>query len=269
MLSRTILKMRTHNRIIIAHHLVLTLYGHWPPNDIRGSGSTDFHDEKFAALGPIHRVGGRKPNHLQPTRAELREYHKQVEPLLNFPIFWIDHATRQVIAVAFGHVIRKQKYTCYACAIMKNHMHLVIRRHRDDYQTMFWNFANAAAEALRAYSPLNLEPNHPIFAQRPYSSYCYTPEDLSDRIGYVNENPQKEGLPPQQYDFITPYDNWPHNKRAPNSPQTPHRLVSSHARRTCLDTSVTARRQSRASNPCRVAFSLRHSFTRQLPNNRQ
>ena len=32
---------RTHPRIIIAHHLVLTLYGHWLSNDLRGSGSTE------------------------------------------------------------------------------------------------------------------------------------------------------------------------------------------------------------------------------------
>ncbi len=28
---------------VIAHHLIWTLYGHWLPNDLRGSGSTEFH----------------------------------------------------------------------------------------------------------------------------------------------------------------------------------------------------------------------------------
>ena len=42
---------RRTRRQIIAHHLILTLYGHWPPNDLRGSGSEDFYDKKFAPLG--------------------------------------------------------------------------------------------------------------------------------------------------------------------------------------------------------------------------
>lgn len=206
--------MRTHQRIVIAHHLILTLYGHWPPNDPRGSGSLDFHDDKFAALGPIHR--GRRPAHLQPSRPELRAFHQQVEPLLNFPIIWLDHATRQVVADAFAQVVRCEKYTCYACAVLRNHAHLVIRRHRDDYQTMVAKLTAAAAEALRAFAALQLAPDHPVFSQRPYSTYCYTPEDVRERIDYVLRNPAKEGLAPQQWrgDFVLPYDDWPFHKRA-------------------------------------------------------
>ena len=43
---------------VIAHHLIWTLYGHWLPNDPRGSGSRELLDEKFAPLGEIHH--GRK-----------------------------------------------------------------------------------------------------------------------------------------------------------------------------------------------------------------
>ncbi len=196
--------------MVIVHHLILTLYAHWPPNDPRGSGSLEFYDDKFAPLGPIHH--GRNPKHLQPSRAELRAFHKQVEPILNFPIFWLDDATRQVLSEAFGEVVRKEKYTCYACAILKNHAHLVVRRHRDDYQTMFAKLSAAGAAALRSYTPLQLAENHPVFSQRPYSAYCYTPVDVRARIDYVNENPEKEGLEPQQFDFVESYDNWPEHK---------------------------------------------------------
>lgn len=33
--------LRTHSRYIIAHHLILHGYGHWLPNDPRGSGSRE------------------------------------------------------------------------------------------------------------------------------------------------------------------------------------------------------------------------------------
>ena len=203
--------MRTHSRIIAAHHLILTLYGHWPPNDLRGSGSHKFYDDKFAPLGPIHR--GRKPAHLQPSRAELRAYHKEIAPILNFPVIWLDDATRQVVAGAFEQVVREERYTCWACAILRNHAHLVIRRHRDTYQVMCSKLMNAAAQALRAFAPPQshgVAANHPVFSQRPYSAYCYSRDDISARIEYVNENPHKEGLPPQQYAFVKEYDGWPH-----------------------------------------------------------
>ncbi len=116
-------------RRVIAHHLTFTLYGHWGTNDPRGSRSELFIDRKFKPLGPIHH--GRKPKHLQPTRSELRQYHDNAAHLLNFPVLWLNtKARRQMIAEAFGKCIRRNKYTCYACAVLSNHAHLIILQKR-------------------------------------------------------------------------------------------------------------------------------------------
>lgn len=207
--------LRTHQRIILAHHLIITLYGHWPPNDLRGSGSTDFYDDKFEQLGPIHH--GRKPPEEQPTRDELRAFHKNVEPLLNFPTFWIDDAKRQVITDAFREAIRRNRYTCYACAICSNHMHLVIRKHSDVFEDMWRNLTDAARAALIASHPNEISAAHPVFAQRPYGVFIYTPVGIRDRIKYAEDNPEKEGLARQTFDFVTPYDGWPFNKKRKQS----------------------------------------------------
>jgi hypothetical protein len=45
--------MRTHDRIIIAHHLVMTLYGHWLSNDPRGSGSQEIRKDELKDLGQL------------------------------------------------------------------------------------------------------------------------------------------------------------------------------------------------------------------------
>lgn len=34
------------------------------------------------------------------------------------------------MAKSFGEVINKYCYTCYACAIMPDHIHLLIRKHK-------------------------------------------------------------------------------------------------------------------------------------------
>jgi hypothetical protein len=38
-------KSQPPRQSIITHHLIWTLYGHWLPNDLRGSGSAEIRDE--------------------------------------------------------------------------------------------------------------------------------------------------------------------------------------------------------------------------------
>jgi REP element-mobilizing transposase RayT len=194
--------------MIIGHHLIWTHYGHWLVNDLRGSGSTEFHDEKFAALGTIYH--GRKPKHLQPNSQELRAFHRKAEPLLKFQRFWIDDAKRQAISNAFAKVVQEKGYTVWACAILKNHAHMVIRRHRDDALRMWHAFADASRFVLRSFDSVGIE--HPVWSTRPYKVFLRTPEDVRGRNAYVELNPEKEGLSEQRYDFVQSYDNWPFHK---------------------------------------------------------
>ena len=196
-------------RRVIGVHLILTLYGHWGVNDPRGSGSMDFYDQKFEPLGSIHH--GRK--RIQPARAELKEYHREHADLLNFPIFWLDDAKAQAVGGAIEEVIRERKYTCYACAICSNHVHLVIRTHRDDALTMLANFGEAIRTRLRLCFSNEISPHHPVVSARPYKVFLYTPDEVRGRIDYVEANPMKEGKPRQSWSFVTVYDNFPFHKR--------------------------------------------------------
>ena len=193
---------------IIAHHLIWTLYGHWLPNDPRGSGSEELRDPKFAALGEIHH--GRKPARMQPSRKELREFHKQAEPLLEFSRFWIDEAKRQAIGKAIEESVAVRGYTVWACAILSNHVHMVIRRHRDNVLTMWNAIAEDVRLELAGFSDVGSE--HPVWATRPYKVFLRTPDEVRGRVEYVEGNPTKEGLPPQHFDFVQSYSNWPFHK---------------------------------------------------------
>ena len=202
--------MRSGRKSVIAAHLILTLYGHWAVNDPRGSGSNDFIDGKFKPLGPIHR--GRKPWDEQPTRRELRSFHEKHEELLNFPIFWIDAENRQVIAESVRQVIQTHRYACYACAICGNHLHLLNRTHKHDALTMWNYFAEEIRYRLRLRFPDQISPHHPVISARPYNVFVCTPDKVWDRIDYIEENPLKERLPAQHWDFVAPYDNFPFHK---------------------------------------------------------
>ena len=197
-------------RQIIAHHLILPLYGHWAPNDPRGSGSMIFYNEQLDVLGPIH--FGRKPHHLQPSREEVRDFHRRFKAMLQHNVFWIDDAKRQAIANAISMVIAREGYKVYACAICSNHAHLVVRIHRDDALTLWNKFADESRLRLRAARFSDISPDHPVWADRPYKVFLYSPDEVEARIDYVNNNPSKEGLAPQYWDFVTRYDNWPLHK---------------------------------------------------------
>jgi REP element-mobilizing transposase RayT len=197
-------KQRGHR--IIAHHLILSSYGFWLSNDLRGSGSTEIRQPKFEDLGPFHH--GRK--RLQPTREELRAFYAKAFPLLEHPPLWFNTAARRIIADAFADVIKRCKYTVWACSIGSNHAHLCVRYHRDTYEKI-WENLTAQARTLLIAHDIATYP-HPAWVQRPYSAFRHTPDDVWRTIPYIDENPEKEGLLPQRYDFVQPYDGWPVRK---------------------------------------------------------
>ena len=108
-------------------------------------------------------------------------------------------------------MVKKLNYTNYASAVLRNHAHNVVRRHRDDALTMCEAFAEASRAAIRKFP--DVDPNHAVWSHRPYKVFLYAPDEVWGRIEYVNDNFEKHGLPLEIYPFVTPYDNWPHRRR--------------------------------------------------------
>src|SRR5437660_6579562 len=75
---------RPARRTILAAHYVWTGYGHWLPNDPRGSGSESTRKDELSDLGPIHH-GRKKP---QPKRDELRAFYRNARHHLAHAPFW-------------------------------------------------------------------------------------------------------------------------------------------------------------------------------------
>jgi hypothetical protein len=66
---------------------------------------------------------------------------------------------------------------------------------------MIW--ANLARFAMLALRGSKLVPeDHPVWSHRPYKVFLYTNDDVLGRIGYVDDNPEKEGLPRQHWGFV-------------------------------------------------------------------
>jgi hypothetical protein len=62
--------------------------------------------------------------------------------------------------------------------------------------------ADATREALRRAGLVS--PDHPVWSHRPYKVFLYLRPEVCGRIEYVEENPLKEGLQRQNWEFVKP-----------------------------------------------------------------
>lgn len=199
--------------IVIAHHLVWTTYGHWLPNDPRGSGSKLVNSGSLAELGELH-FGRRKR---QPQRKVVREFYDRAEPLLRFPLLTLSESAVAATALGFADCIEEQNYTCYACAIMPDHVHLVIRKHKHSAEEMIDNLQQQSRERLVEERQRGLF--HPVWCDGGWKRFLDRPSAVRTVIRYVESNPLEIGEPLQKWPFVAGYDNWPlHPGHSPNSP---------------------------------------------------
>jgi REP element-mobilizing transposase RayT len=201
------------NRLIIAYHLIWTGYGHWLPNDPRGSGSKTVLNERIAALGELHY--GRK--RIQPPGKVVREFYQKATPVLSYPALTFDHADIERIGRAFAEIVEERKYTCYACAIMPDHVHILIRKHRDLGEEMIEHLQERSRERFGAAG--TCDPSHPVWTDGGWKRYLFAPVEVRGVIRYIDNNPLEIGWPRQEWGFVKAYDGWPlHPGHNPNSP---------------------------------------------------
>jgi REP element-mobilizing transposase RayT len=201
------------NPIVVAYHLMWTLYGWWLPNEPRGSTSRALRNDLIAELGELHL--GRKQ--IQPASQDLRDFYAQAAETLQHPLLAFLPGQFAVVAVIFGEVIREYGYTCYGFAVMPDHVHILIRKHRDRGEEMVEKIQTLSRKRLEE-SGLR-EPGHPTWTRGGWKVFLDHPDDVWRTIRYIEDNPVKFGLPVQEWDWVKPYDNWPlHNGHSQNSP---------------------------------------------------
>ncbi|HXG11980.1 MAG TPA: transposase [Gemmataceae bacterium] len=200
--------------LVIAHHLIWTAYGWWLPNDPRGSGSREIRKEAIAELGQLHQ--GRK--RLQPAGRVVRQFYERAAALLQHPLLPLDEAAREEVGRAFRQVIDEQRYTCYGCAIMPDHVHILIRKHKHPAEDMIDVLKEVSRSRLIAagYRPTD----HPVWTGGGgWKVFLDHPEEVRRTIRYIEKNPLSVGLGEQRWPFVQVYDGWPlHPGHSPNSP---------------------------------------------------
>jgi hypothetical protein len=196
--------------MVLGYHLVWMAYGWWLPNDPRGSMSSYIASDPIAELGELHY--GRK--RIQPANRVLRAFYDEAQDALKFPLLRFSPEELHAVIISFGEVIQRFGYTCYACAVLPDHVHLCIRKHRDLAEDMIANLQFASAEAVRRVG-LRAS-NHPVWGGPGWKVFLDSVEDIERTNGYIEANPTKLRMAPQLFPFVTLYDGWPFHKQRQN-----------------------------------------------------
>jgi REP element-mobilizing transposase RayT len=200
--------------MILAAHVIVTAYGFWLPNDQRGSYSDFIRRWELLRFGNATKTNETRSVANRPHNPALRAAAKKE---LMYPPVIFNGKQAATIAYGFADVVLRTACVIYACAIMPDHVHLVIGRHRYDIQQVANLLKGGATTSLRKYK---LDPFAPFFSGGPqgrigklpspwahnfWKVWLDSPEDVQRSIEYTNDNPLKDGLKKQNWKFVNPY----------------------------------------------------------------
>lgn len=195
--------------MILAHHLIISAYGFWLPNDPRGSGSGVVRNEKLRVFGEATKVDPRECVSRKPHDWRKRLAAKKA--LARPPVIF-NGVQARAVARGFKASTKKSGVTVWACAVMPDHVHLVVARHRHDAEVIGNLLKGEAtkrlvAEEVHPFQGQKGEKNRvpPCLGRKWWVIFLDTEEDVLRTIRYVENNPVKAGLPPQKWSFVLPY----------------------------------------------------------------
>ena len=75
----------------------------------------------------------------KPPAHTIREFRQRASEVLRFPLLEIRPGEVRLVADGFAEAITEHRYICYACAIMPDHVHLLIRKLKHKAEEMIAN----------------------------------------------------------------------------------------------------------------------------------
>jgi len=196
--------------MVHGYHVIMPMYGFWLPNDPRGSWSDFVRRWELVRFGRSNKSLHKRD--LSELTAEERNNRQLAQDQLLYPRVSIDGQQALGIAHGFSDHVHRNNYTVWACAILPEHTHLVLARHRFSVEQMVNLLKGASTRALLASGqhPLGLyrTPRGQVpcmWSARRWKVFLDSEEAIDQAIRYVEENPVKEGKKQQHWSFVTPF----------------------------------------------------------------
>ena len=109
--------------MIIAYHSIFSMYGFWLPNDPRGSGSDYIASWELFRYGPATKTDSRQSVAHRPLPPN---WQREAKTALHYPPVVVTGRQALAISQGFATAAGEGPYQIYACAILPEHVHLVI-----------------------------------------------------------------------------------------------------------------------------------------------
>ncbi|MFN3168300.1 MAG: hypothetical protein ACE37H_14670 [Phycisphaeraceae bacterium] len=193
---------------MIAFHGIFGAYGFWLPNDPRGSWS------KWVGSWDLYRYGPSTKVNATHSLAHLDHDHESriaAKRALRFAPVRFSGEQARAIGIGIAWAIQTHEMDCYACAILPDHVHIVIRCLSMEPGQAIGKLKRFAGDELIAaglhpFAKNTQSGNRPplCFARRAWKVYLDTEDDVRRSIAYVINNPEKEGLSIQRWKFVEP-----------------------------------------------------------------
>jgi REP element-mobilizing transposase RayT len=185
----------------IAYHVVCGLYGFWLPNDPRGSWSRFVASARLLRFGKATKTADRRSRARLAHDGRLRRAAKQA---LEDPPVCLSGRQARAVGRGFAQVCAEGGYAVHACSILPDHVHLVVGRHARRLARVVGHMKTRATQRLKAEG---LWPGDGcrVWGGPGWCVYLDTPEEVRQKITYVETNPLKEGKPRQRWSFVKPF----------------------------------------------------------------
>lgn len=198
--------------MILASHVIFGAYGFWLPNDPRGSWSD------FVASWELYRYGN--ASKVDTRKSLAYEQHDRTARLaaksaLRFPAVQFTGLQARAVGRGFGNSLQAGRIVCLACAILPDHVHMVLARHEHKPELLVNLLKGAASRALTKENlhPLAQYREHEgrvpkCWARGQWKVFLNNLDEVQHAIAYVEDNPVKEGKPKQTWTFVMPFEIW-------------------------------------------------------------
>jgi len=195
--------------VILAVHAICSFYGFWLPNDPRGSWSDWIRCWELLRFGGPTKTNARRSLASKPHDRQKRLDAKQA---LKYPQVLLNGIQARAVARGFARACPQAGYMVHACTIMPDHVHLVVARHSRLIEQVIQHMKSFATMELNAEHLHPLAPfvktgavPTPWAHGTGWTVYLNSRDEILRSIKYVEGNPEKEGLPPQSWRFVTPF----------------------------------------------------------------
>jgi len=188
--------------MVIAYHVTFGAYGFWLPNDPRGSWST------FVGAWRLFRFG--EATKVQVRRSLAHTVHDRsrrvaAKRALKHPPVKFSGLEARAVGRGFARACCEGGYGIHACAILPDHVHLVVARAQRPVEQIVGHLKAGATRQLKEEGLWNRN-RRPVWGGPGWRVYLNTPEEVRRAVEYVDQNPVREGLPLQRWSFVKSYE---------------------------------------------------------------